>query len=83
MSTRLQVVVDEAELARFRRAARERGVTVSQWAREALRAAESAAPRGEPAAKLAAIRGATRHEFPAPDIDAMLAEIERGYGTDE
>ena len=82
MSTRLQVVVDEAELARFRRAARERGVTVSQWAREVLRAAESATADGDPAAKLAAIRGATRHGFPAPDIDEMLAEIERGYGTD-
>lgn len=30
-------------------------------------------------AKLAAIQAATRHAFPAPEIEAMLAEIERGY----
>jgi hypothetical protein len=29
--------------------------------------------------KLAAIREATKHEFPSPDIHAMLEEIARGY----
>ena len=29
--------------------------------------------------KLDAVRAAARHEFPTADVDAMLAEIERGY----
>jgi hypothetical protein len=30
-------------------------------------------------AKLAAIRHAARHRYPAPDIETVLREIERGY----
>jgi len=29
--------------------------------------------------KLAAVRAAVRHSFPAPDIEQMNEEIERGY----
>jgi len=32
--------------------------------------------------KLAAIRAAAEYQFPAPDIETMLAEIERGYLSD-
>lgn len=32
-----------------------------------------------PTGKIAAIRAAGRHAFPAPGIDQMLAEIEQGY----
>lgn len=32
--------------------------------------------------KTAAIRRAAQHEFPAADIEVMLAEIERGYESD-
>jgi hypothetical protein len=33
--------------------------------------------------KLKAIRAAVRHQFPAGDIQQMLAEIERGYLQDD
>ena len=39
MSTRLQVVVSEEEMIALRQAARRRGLTVSEWARRALRRA--------------------------------------------
>ena len=31
--------------------------------------------------KLAVVREAARHAYPAGDVDSMLAEIERGYGV--
>jgi hypothetical protein len=33
--------------------------------------------------KLAAVKAAARHSFPAPDIEQMNAEIERGYREDQ
>jgi hypothetical protein len=33
--------------------------------------------------KLDVVRAAARHAFPAPDIGAMLSEIERGYLGDQ
>jgi hypothetical protein len=79
MSTRLQVVLDEAELEEIRRVAEAKGMTVSGWVREVLRRARRQLPAGDPAEKLAAVRAAARHSFPAGDIDQMLAEIEKGY----
>ncbi len=69
---RLHVRVDDDDHARFVAAARRRGVELPDWVRESLRAAS----RHE--ARLAAIGSAARHAFPAPDIDRMLAEIDRG-----
>ncbi len=80
MSTRLQVVMSETELDAVRAAARERGMTVSEWVRESLREARSKVASGDAERKLAAIRAADRHGYPTADIDQMLAEIERGYG---
>ncbi|MEX2392975.1 MAG: antitoxin [Actinomycetota bacterium] len=79
MSKRLQVVVDEREFNAFRRAARRAGMTVSEWVRQTLRSAERSADAGEPGRKLDAVRRAIQHDFPAPDIRQMLAEIELGY----
>ena len=79
MSKRLQVLVDDAEYAAFQRAARRSGLALGQWARQALRAAWREQPSGDVARKRAAIRKAMRHEFPAPDMDVMLEEIEHGY----
>jgi hypothetical protein len=31
--------------------------------------------------KLQVIRAAAKHDYPTGDIDNMLVEIERGYGT--
>jgi hypothetical protein len=75
----LQVLLDEAELRDLRRIARAERMTVAAWVRQALRSARRRAPESDPARKLAAIRGATRHAFPTADIDRMLEDIERGY----
>jgi hypothetical protein len=79
MSKRLQVVLDEAELRRYERAAASLGLTLSAWVRQALRREERATSAGDVDSKLSAVRAASQHAFPAPDIDVMLAEIERGY----
>ncbi len=78
MSTRVQVVVDEAEMREIRRAARRRRQTVSEWVRGALRAARRAEPEPGQGRKLDAIRAASRHAFPTADIDRMLTEISEG-----
>ena len=83
MSQRLQVLLDESELAEIRRLARRRNLTVAEWVREALRAARRQRPAKDPARKLEAIREAAKLAFPTSDIRTMLAEIERGYGVDE
>jgi hypothetical protein len=78
MSTRLQVVVDEAELEGYQRAARRHGLTLSEWVRQVLRREEIATVADDIPAKLAAIRSAAQHDVPTADVDTMLAEIERG-----
>lgn len=79
VSKRLQVVVDESELADIRKAARRQRTTVSEWVRQVLREARRREPQGSASRKIEAIRAASRHSFPTADIDQMLAEIERGY----
>lgn len=79
MSTRLQVVVEQAELEQIRRAAAAEGVTVSAWVRQAIRAAQRAGSTTAPARKLELIRFAAEHAFPAGDIETMLSDIEQGY----
>jgi hypothetical protein len=81
MSQRLQVLLEEHELAEIRKAARRRKMTTSEWVRQVLREARRAAPEGDMRKKIAAVRVAARHAFPTADIDQMLAEIERGYGA--
>ena len=77
MTKRLQVLVDDEELAEIQTAARACHLTVAEWVRGALRAA-----RDDPSAtaerKLSALRRATRYEFPTAEIDVMMAEIEAG-----
>ena len=82
MSKRLQVLLEDAELADIRRAARRQRLSTAAWVRQALRAARRAEPRVDARRKLAVVRAAVRHDFPAPAIDEMLAEIERGYQGD-
>ena len=79
MSKRLQVLLEEPELKEIRRAARRRRMTVAEWVRQALRVARAAETGRDAASKLEAVRTAARFSFPSGDIDAMLAEIERGY----
>ncbi len=78
MSKRLQVVLGDEELERYSRSAEVAGVTLSEWARQALRRAERQKSSGDVPAKLAVIRKAASYSFPVPDIDRLTAEIEAG-----
>ncbi len=78
----MQVVMDDAELERYERTARSLGLTLSEWARQVLRAAASTVSRSDVDAKRAALERATTYSFPAPAIEEMLVEIERGYVDD-
>lgn len=85
MSKRLQVLLDEAEYRELERTARRQRTTVSDLVRRALRELQRVEPTREPQRKLQVVREAARHSYPAPPIQQMLAEIERGYvsGGDE
>jgi hypothetical protein len=56
-------------------------VSIAEWVRQALVQARRSEPGREAASKLEVIRVAARMEFPTGDIDHMLEEIERGYGS--
>ena len=78
MSKRLQVLVDEEELEEIRAVARRHRLTVAEWVRQSLRLARSEEPRSSVARKPEVLEQASRHSYPAPEIEQMLAEIERG-----
>jgi hypothetical protein len=81
MAKRLQVIVQDPEYRDIQRAARLRRISVAEWVRQALVRARRSEPSREVAAKLDVIQAAARMDFPTPDIDEMLEEIERGYGS--
>jgi hypothetical protein len=82
MSKRLQVLLSEKELAEIQHSARRENMTTSEWVRHALRAGRRAKSGVAARKKLEVVRAAARHGFPAPDIEQMLGEIERGYVGD-
>ena len=82
MSKRLQVLLDEAEFAEIRKAARLSRMTVAEWVRQALRRARREEPMTDSQQKIALVREAARGSYPTADIDQMLSEIERGYTAD-
>ena len=77
MAKRLQVLLDEEEYREIQGCARGQRLTVAEWVRQALRKARDDSP-GRIDAKLRALADASRHEFPTPDIEVMLEEIESG-----
>ncbi len=79
MSKRLQVVMDDKELRAVKRAARAEQLTVSDWVRRALRDALCKQSQRPAHRKLQSIRAAVQHQFPAPDVEQMNAEIAQGY----
>jgi predicted 2-oxoglutarate/Fe(II)-dependent dioxygenase YbiX len=79
MAKRLQVILQDPEYREIQRVARSRRMSIAEWVRQALTLARRREPLGDMDKKLQAIRTAARHEFPAGDIESMLAEIERGY----
>ena len=83
MSKRLQVVLDEEEFREIRSVARRARMSVSEWVRQALRAARREVPSVDASRKLEAVRAAVAYDFPTADMDRMLREIETGYGVDE
>ncbi len=81
MTKRLQVLLEDDELAEIQALAKRRRQTTAAFVREALRRAREAAEYPAPEAKLRAVREAATHAYPVADIDELLAEIERGYQT--
>jgi hypothetical protein len=81
MAKRLQVIVQDPEYRDIQRAARLRRMSIAEWVRQALVQARRREPSREVASKLDVIRAAARRDFPTADIDGMLEEIERGYGS--
>lgn len=80
MSMRLQIIVDEDEAERYRKAARREELSLSQWVRNALRK-ELRSQRGpSPEQKVAALDKALQKGHPTRDIDQMISEIEAGRG---
>jgi hypothetical protein len=83
MAKRLQVIIQDPEYREIQRVARARHMSIAEWVRQALDLARRREPLGSISKKLEAIRLAAKHEFPVSDIDEMLEEIERGYGSGE
>lgn len=81
MAKRLQVIVQDPEYRDIQRAARLRRMSIAEWVRQALVQARRSEPGREVTSKLDVIRAAARMDFPTADIDRMLEEIERGYGS--
>ena len=75
--------MQDEEWRQVERLARKHGMTLSEWARQALRKARLASAETNVEAKLNAIRTAAMlTDAPAPDIEQMLRETERGYLTE-
>lgn len=79
MTTRLQVLFEDDEIAEIRRVAKRHRMTVAEWVRQALRRARRDEPATDPKRKLAVVREAAQGNYPTADIGQMLAEIEGGY----
>ncbi len=79
MTKRLQVLLEDEELRDVQQAARRQRMTTAEYVRRSLRMARDADGGRDLGEKLAAVRTAAGHAFPAPAIDQLLGEIERGY----
>jgi hypothetical protein len=81
MTKRLQVILQDPEYREIKKMARSRRMSLAQWVRQALALARRVEPLGDPGKKLEVIRAAARHDYPVGDIEQVLAEIEKGYGS--
>jgi hypothetical protein len=81
MAKRLQVILQDPDYREIQKMAHSRSMSLAEWVRQALDLARRREPLGTAAKKLDIIRAAAQHEYPAGDIDTMLAEIEKGYGS--
>ena len=81
MAKRLQVILNDPDYREVQRMARARHLSIAEWVRQALALARRREPIGNTGKKLDVIRAAAQHDFPVSDIEGMLAEIEKGYGS--
>jgi hypothetical protein len=81
MSKRLQVILQDPEYREIQRVARSRHMSLAEWVRQALDLARRREPMGSMGKKLESVRRAAQHQYPAGEIDRMLAEIEAGYNS--
>ena len=79
MTKRLQVLLEDDELAEIQALAKRRRQTTAAFVRDALRAAKQSSDYPTVESKLRALREAVSHAYPTADIDQMNEEIERGY----
>ena len=79
MTKRLQVLLDDDELAAIQRLAKRRRQTTAAWVRATLRAARNSEDYPDPEPKLRAIREALSHDYPSGDIETINTDIELGY----
>jgi hypothetical protein len=82
MSKRLQVILDDDELAAIQTAARRRRITVSEYVRLILREARQAEPATPAERKLMLVREAAAHTYPISDPEKIEEEIARGYSDE-
>ena len=75
------MILQDPEYREIQKIARSRRMSLAQWVRQALDLARRREPLGAAGKKLEVIRAAAQHDYPTSDIDTMLAEIEKGYGT--
>ena len=75
------MILQDPEYREIQRMARSRQMSIAEWVRQALILARRREPLGDVGKKIEVIRAAAQHDYPADDIESMLAEIERGYGT--
>ena len=73
MSARLQVILSEEEMTSLRQAARRTGLTVSEWARQALRRAR--AEQAGVSSEIAAFGAVCRPTSPATSLRGSTAQI--------
>ena len=83
MAKRLQVILDDPDCREIQLMARSRRMSLAEWVRQALDLARRREPLGSVGKKLEVVRAAARNDFPVSDIRGMLAEIEKGYVSDE
>jgi hypothetical protein len=81
MAKRLQVILQDPEYREIQKMARSRHMSLAEWVRQALELARRREPLASTGKKLDVIRAAAQRNYPTGDIDSMLAEIEKGYGT--
>lgn len=78
MSKRLQVLMEPQEYASFQKLAKDAGLSLGEWTREALRSFASQISPKRPEKKLKDLRKYAKYHYPIGEIDQVLAEIEKG-----